>query len=390
MDLIGPLPATKSGHTWIVTWVDRTSKMIVAAAAKEGQMSSEALALMTFRKICCRFGLPLHLTIDNDVKFVSALWQSLWNLCGTKLRFTSSYNPQSDPAERANRQVLEALRAAVATVVQYDEWDEALPHVTFGLNTHMSTATKVSPFEFAHGFPARVPLTMGLAERQEFDDDTQAVSLIERMENRHKAASDHMAASQVRLGHLLEKRSVASRVVPGDKVWLDSKHTPIDIPYKLTARWFGPFEVLSSDGAAVTLDLPETFGKAHRKVNIRRLKFYEERDSCFGPADARPEPLIANGGVARYEVRRISNSRNHKGQSELWVEWKGYDQSHNCWVHRDILTADVPELVKAFDTRPSTFKARASAPKRATKGYTTPVVKQTPKRRPGLRSGDKD
>jgi len=100
MDLIRPLPATKSGHTWIVTWVDRTSKMMVAAAAKEGQISSEALALMTFREICCRFGLPLHLTIDNDVKFVSSLWQSLWNLCGTKLRFTSSYNPQSNPTKR--------------------------------------------------------------------------------------------------------------------------------------------------------------------------------------------------------------------------------------------------------------------------------------------------
>ena len=41
-------------------------------------------------------------------------------------------------------------------------------------------------------------------------------------------------------------------------------------------------------------------------------------DSCFGPADARPKPLISNGGVARYEVRRISNARTHKGQSELW------------------------------------------------------------------------
>ena len=51
MDLIGPLPATKSGHTWIVTWVDRTSKIIVAAAAKEGQMSSEVLSLMPFREI---------------------------------------------------------------------------------------------------------------------------------------------------------------------------------------------------------------------------------------------------------------------------------------------------------------------------------------------------
>jgi len=31
------------------------------------------------------------------------------------------YDPQSDPAERANRQVLEALRAAVATLSQYDQ-----------------------------------------------------------------------------------------------------------------------------------------------------------------------------------------------------------------------------------------------------------------------------
>ena len=81
-----------------------------------------------------------------------------------KLRFTSRYNPQSDPTERVNQQVLEALRAAVATVSQYDEWDDALPHVTFGLNTHMSAATKVRPFEFAHGFCARVPLTLELPD----------------------------------------------------------------------------------------------------------------------------------------------------------------------------------------------------------------------------------
>ena len=61
--------------------------------------------------------------------------KSLWKMCGSKLKFTSSYHSQADPAERANRQVMEALRAAVATVAQYDEWDLALPHITFGLNT---------------------------------------------------------------------------------------------------------------------------------------------------------------------------------------------------------------------------------------------------------------
>jgi len=176
-----PFTSWANWSSWIVTWVDRTSKMIVAAAAKEGRMSSEALALLTFLEICCRFGLQLHLKINNDVKFVTSLWQSLWNLCGTKLRFASSYNPQSDPAKRANQQVLEALQAAVVKVVQYNEWDAALPHITFGLNTHVGTATKVSPFELAHGFQARVLLTMDLSERQAYSDDEETVSLVERI-----------------------------------------------------------------------------------------------------------------------------------------------------------------------------------------------------------------
>jgi hypothetical protein len=190
--------------------------------------------------------------------------------------------------------------------------DEALPHVTFGLNTHVSSATKVSPFEFAHGFKARVPLTLGLTVDTTTTDvpgDKKAVSLAQQIANRHNATSDKMVAAQDRLGHLLEQRSTPSTVAVGDKVWLDSKHTPVDIPYKLTARWFGPFEVTSVQGAQVTLDLPETFGKANRRVNIRRLKFFEACDECFGAADERPTPLQGHAGVTRYEVKRISNAR---------------------------------------------------------------------------------
>jgi len=105
---------------------------------------------------------------------------------------------------------MEALRAAVATVAQYDGWDLALPHITFGLNTHVSTATKVSPFEFAHGFPARVPLTFGQPSAQAPPGevlDMGAAAISKRMKMRHWAAADHMTAAQARLGHLLAKRS---------------------------------------------------------------------------------------------------------------------------------------------------------------------------------------
>ena len=119
-----------------------------------------------------------------------------------------------------------------------------------------------------------------------------------------------MAAAQVRVGKLLQKRSVPSIVKVGDKVWLDSRHTPIDIPYKLTAQWFGPFVVTAARGAQVILDLPDTFGKAHRRVNIRRL---EERDEAFGDSNIPPRPMVGVDGVEKFEIRRISNSRTYKG-----------------------------------------------------------------------------
>ena len=83
----------------------------------------------------------------------------------------------------------------------------------------------------------------------------------------------------------------------GDKVWLDSKHVPVDVPYKLTSRQFGPFEVLEAAGAQVALDLPATFGRQHRKVDIRHLKFFEERDTRFGDGEDPPTPLLGGGGV---------------------------------------------------------------------------------------------
>eukprot|EP00802_Teleaulax_amphioxeia_P016739 Tamp_16865.p2 GENE.Tamp_16865~~Tamp_16865.p2 ORF type:complete len:103 (-),score=5.87 Tamp_16865:265-573(-) len=62
---------------------------------------------------------------------------------------------QANPAERANRQVLEALRTSVETVTAFEDWDLALPEICFGLNNSVASATGMSPFELAHGFEAR-------------------------------------------------------------------------------------------------------------------------------------------------------------------------------------------------------------------------------------------
>ena len=374
MDLVDPLPLSRAGNAYIVTWVDRTTKMIVAEALKATSTSAADLAHLTFRAICCQYGLPEKLTHDNDVRFASGLWKELWRLVGTKLKFTSSYNPQSDPAERANRQVLEALRAAVATVAHYDQWDTALPHICFGLNAHVSSVTKTSAFELAYGFAPRVPLNLGLPAAVTAPSyHVPAADLALQIQNRHQAAADQAAAAQARLGRLLDSRSTPSVIAVGDRVWMDSAHLPHQIPSKLACKWFGPYTVLSVHGAAVRLELPAEFGHADNTVNMRRLKFFEPRDVAFGVDEMPLEPLQDVTGVQRWEIRRIVGHRLHKQRSEMYVEWAGYDQSWGTWVHRDSLLEDVPTMVAAYDADPTNFQARKSAPKRATTGRQMPL-----------------
>ena len=95
--------------------------------------------------------------------------------------------------------------------------------------------------------------------------------------------------AQVRLGQMLAKRVTPACIKVGDVVWMDSKHTPNDVPYKLTARWFGPFKVLEVRGARAILDLPPSFGKTHNRIHMSRLKFFEARDANLGEGDTAPD-----------------------------------------------------------------------------------------------------
>ena len=378
VDLVGPMPLSSTGNDMFITWVDRTTKTVVARAFASSHSSGQDLADLTFQEIVCRFGLPLSLTHDNDVRFRGEFWQHMWKSVGTKLQFTSSYNPQSDPAERANRQVLESLRAAVSSLVHYDKWDTALAEVCFSLNSQVSSATGMSPFELSHGFPARVPLNVSLSDLTAGAPgvDGDAVAFALRTANRHRAAADYAGAAQVHIGRILAARASPATVRVGDRVWLDGSHVPHQIPYKLANRWFGPYTVLEGmpSGAAVRLDLPESVGKMSDVANVRRLKFYEERDAEFGAQDPPVTPLIDPMGVERYEIDRILGDRVLHGRPEYCVAWKGYDQSHDTWVHRDVLREDVPALLRAYDANPTSFQARKSAPKRATKGRQMPLA----------------
>ncbi len=117
------------------------------------------------------------------------------------------------------------------------------------------------------------------------------------------------------------------------------------------------------------MDLPETLGKTSDKVNIRRLKFFEERDAAFGEYQGPVQPTLDPLGVRRYEIKRIVAHRVFHRRPEYWVQWEGYDAAWDMWVHRDVLVDDVPHIVTAYHQLGGLpMQPRRGAPTRASVG----------------------
>jgi hypothetical protein len=58
--------------------------------------SLERLAKLYIKEIVANYGIPNSIVSDRDPRFVSRFWKSLHGALGTKLNFSTAYNPQSD------------------------------------------------------------------------------------------------------------------------------------------------------------------------------------------------------------------------------------------------------------------------------------------------------
>ena len=92
LDLVGPLPRTKSGHRYLLTCMDFTSRYPEAVPLRQvdAQTVMEAMLL-----IFGRFGLPEEILTDNGAVFTGKLATALYSALGVKHIRISPYHPQS-------------------------------------------------------------------------------------------------------------------------------------------------------------------------------------------------------------------------------------------------------------------------------------------------------
>ncbi len=152
LDLVGPLPASKDGHTHLLTVMDRATRWPEVFPLKSTTVSACVTALVD--GWISRYGVPEDITTDRGPQFTSEVWSCLCDRLGIRHRPTTAYHPQANGlVERFHRQLKEALPSRAAGV----DWLEHLPWVMLGLRAAPKEDTNVSTAELVFGAPLTLP-----------------------------------------------------------------------------------------------------------------------------------------------------------------------------------------------------------------------------------------
>lgn len=250
VDLVGPLPPS-SGHTHLLTVIDRFSRWPEAIPLSNTSAASCALALVA--NWIARYGVPLDMTSDRGPQFTSQLWTAVARLLGTDIHHTNAYQPQSNGlVERFHRHLKSALRARLGG----PNWVQELPWVLLGIRTAPKEDLGCSPAEMVYGAPLTVPGDfLPNSAHVHRDPDLHLCQLRQQVRSiMPTPTSQHGGRNTSAPRELQHAKFVFIR--------RDSHRTPLQRPYE------GPYRVIKPGQKTFRLDM----GGREEAVSIDRLK----------------------------------------------------------------------------------------------------------------------
>ena len=277
VDLIGPLPRSKKGNTFISVVTDAFSKYV---CVRPLTTATAANVCKHFKEeVILRHGAPRLVLADNGKQYAGHEFKNLCGEFNSKIRFNNPYVPRSNPTERQNQ----TLETVICCFVSEDhrEWDILLPEIQSSMNTSESAATGYSPHQAIFGetliLDGRERVYKGDEEaevvvRDMNDEDYK--NLQEARARRFLDIMSRLKEAQRRNAKRWNLRRRPDCFAPGDIVWrrqyIKSDKAQF-VSKKLAEKYTGPFTVKAKIGRVSYL-LEDEKGKDDGPWHIDQLK----------------------------------------------------------------------------------------------------------------------
>ena len=132
VDILGPLPESESGNSYILVAGDYFTKWMEAYPIPKQEAITIAKVLVD--EMFCRFSPPEQLHSDQGRQFESSIMKEVCEILGIRKSRTSPYHPQCDGlVERFNRTLLSML--AMTTKNHPFNWENQIRKVCMSYNT---------------------------------------------------------------------------------------------------------------------------------------------------------------------------------------------------------------------------------------------------------------
>lgn len=280
MDIMGPLPETRSGNVYILTIQDLLSKYSLAIPLR--QITAIDVANAFVNEIICVYGAPKALLTDQGTNFLSALMRAIARKFRIKQCKTTAYHPQSNGSvERSHHVLWEYLKQYVD---KEREWDELLKLATFSYNTSVHESTKYSPHELVFGKTARIPTSDPILSNDLCKTYTDYLtSLFDRLRDSQDAAKENLCQAKQRSKRYYDKKCNPQTFQRGNQVYLLAE----PIKGKFADQYRGPYEILEVlKNNNVKLAVSKNRTRIVHCDKLKKLRYIGERGAHLLDDDA--------------------------------------------------------------------------------------------------------
>ena len=156
MDFVSGFPFTQQKHDSIWVIVNKLTKSAHFIPVRM-DYSMDRLAELYVEEIVRLHGVPLSNVLDRDPRFTSRFWKELQSALGTKMKFNTTFHPQTNGQSERLIQVLEDMHRGC--VMEFSRsWDRYIPLMEFSYNNCFQSSIGMTPYEALYGQKCRTPM----------------------------------------------------------------------------------------------------------------------------------------------------------------------------------------------------------------------------------------